>query len=373
MCPGRTPPRVRGRGDLPCLTGARPHTQHGCREGDTLAQEIRLLVGDDSNLVLLRSADNARTWSDPETLIADVEVPTIVGAPDGSVYAGTRGKGLFCSRDGVSDWQAVVTLPELAIVRSLCFGQGRFIAGTEPAGVYERDSRGEWHPLGDIMRTPGAEEWFYPVPTEAVHIRYLALDPHEHNRIYAAVQVGGVAISPDNGATWEDKRNLDLDVHMVEPHPSRPGVVYAGTGGGGFYRSTDYGETWECISEGLGNFVVQFTLDPHDPDRIYLGTGRGHPPHWAKTGGAGGEMFRSDDAGQTWRKLSGNLPDPMGSRINTVVVDPGNQENVFFAGGLNFRGTVAQDGGVYLSGDAGESWQRILASREPLALWCSRG
>jgi len=146
---------------------------------------------------------------------------------------------------------------------------------------------------------------------------------------------------------------------MIEPDPVRPGVVYAGTGGGGMYRSRDYGDTWDCISEACGTFVVQFAIDPKVPDRLYLGTGRGHVPSWAKVPeGAQGEMWRSDDAGETWRRLDGGLPGPMKTRIVAVHVNAEDSQHVFFSGD-NPRN--APDGGVYHSPDAGETWTRIAA------------
>src|SRR2546430_27206 len=81
--------------------------------------------------------------------------------------------------------------------------------------------------------------------------------------------------------------------------PWRPGVVYAGTGGGGLYKSTDYGDNWEFISEPCGPFVVQFALDPKTPDRIYMGTARGGVRSWdTDPNGAHGEIWRTDDAGE---------------------------------------------------------------------------
>jgi len=194
-----------------------------------------------------------------------------------------------------------------------------------------------------------------------VRIRHLATDPHAPDRIYAAVQVGGVAISPDNGSSWYDRRNLDLDVHMVEADPRRPGVVYAGTGGGSLYKSADYGESWECISPDCGNFVVQFAIDPRDSDRLYLGTGRGGAQ------GGRGEMWRSDDAGARWRKLDGGLPEELRSRIGAVHVDSEAPDNVFFSGDLPRGGP---DSGVYHSPDAGETWRVLAPLPQVVSLCC---
>jgi photosystem II stability/assembly factor-like uncharacterized protein len=281
------------------------------------------------------------------------------------VYVGTRGHGILRSRDGLRSWEPVETPAALQKVRSLYVDGERFLAGIEsvpePVGVFEWQDQEEWHRLGDLAACSGSSEWWYPRKDVGVHIRHLAVDPHVRDRMYAAVQVGGVAISPDGGSSWRDRRNLDLDVHMVEADPRRPGVVYAGSGGGGLYKSADYGDTWQCVSEGCGNFVVQFAIDPRDSDRLYLGTGRGGAQ------GGRGEMWRSDDAGANWRKLRGGLPEELRCRIGAVHVDGDAPDNVFFSGDLP-RGNP--DSAVYHSPDAGETW-RVLAPLPQVVSLCS--
>jgi photosystem II stability/assembly factor-like uncharacterized protein len=332
-------------------------------------ENVQLLAGDDTGLALLQSGDGGATWSAPECVLDDAEVATLA-SENGVVYVGTRGRGLLRSTGSLRDWEPVEVPPALQNVRCISTRGGRFLVGTEPAGVYEWIDRQRWQPVGDVWSIAGSSEWFYPVPTEAVHVRHIAVEPDDPQTIYSAIQVGGVAISRNNGRSWTDRRNLDLDVHMVEPDPMQRGRLYAGSGGGGLYESVDGGESWTCISEACGNFVVQFAIAPSEPNRVYLGTAKGHPPAWVNAGGARGEMFRSDDRGHTWNKLSGGLPAQMESRVNAVAVDPANSDRVFFGGGLAYKGAVAADGGVYGSQDGGHSWRKLLSARETLALWC---
>ena len=116
-------------------------------------------------------------------------------------------------------------------------------------------------------------------------------------------------------------------------------------------------------------------MDPADPERLYLGTGRGGVPSWANPGGARGEMFRSDDGGSSWQKLSGGLPDQMESRITALTINHADPNHVFFGAGLPSRANRpmrASDAGVYHSANHGESWQQIVpfANGEPPAIWC---
>jgi photosystem II stability/assembly factor-like uncharacterized protein len=337
-----------------------------------MAKEMRVLAGSDSGLFELKSSNGGESWESPRQLMSDVEISTIAQAPDGAVYVGTRYKGLFRGKGDLSSWEQIETPAELQHTRALHIDGDRFLAGNEanpaPLAIFEWDGRKNWQSLGDMSACSGSAEWFYPrQPEEGVHIRHLTVDPHKPERIYTALQVGGVGISPDGGKTWYDRRNLDLDVHMVEASPSEAGVVYAGSGGGGLFKSTDYGDTWTCVSEELGEFVVQFAVDPTNTKRVYLGTARGGPREWRNSPevGAKGEMFRSDDGGGTWKRLSGGLPDLMQGRVNTIMIDPEEPNNVFFTGG---HAKQAPGSGVMFSPDAGETWRPVAPLDEVIAI-----
>lgn len=346
--------------------------------------ELNLLIGTETGLALLRSEDGGGSWGEVEAVAPEVEAHALRGAPDGDIYLGTRGRGLFRSAGDLRRWEAIETPLEAQKIRSLCWAGDSLLVGTEagennapPVAVYAWSPRSGWEAMGDLTSCPGASQWFYPAPLEEVHVRWLSVDPHQTGRVYAAVQVGGVGITPDLGRTWYDRRNLDVDVHMVEPDPARPGIVFAGAGGSGsgFYRSADSGETWQGLAEDCGHFVVQFALDPRDSKRIYLGTARGRVTDWATPPKAQGEVFRSEDGGDTWGKLQGGLPEFMESRINVVYVDQEEPDHVYFGGGLPSGARnpgIANDAGVYHSPNRGETWQKIfpLDRGEPLALWC---
>ena len=326
--------------------------------------ETTLLAGSELGLYALRSGDNGKSWGEAEALVPDVEVTDVKAAPDGTIYLGTRGRGVLRSKGARLDaWEQVEAPPAMQKVRSLSITPERFLAGTEatpaPVAVFEWEDQEQWQQLGDLSACSGSSQWWYPRSDVGVHVRHLARDPHAPDRVYAAMQVGGVALSDDGGRSWSDRRNLDLDVHMVEPDPKRPGVVYAGTGGGGMYRSSDFGDTWQCISEGCGSFVVQFAIDPSDNDRLYLGTGRGGAQ------GGRGEVWRSDDAGSTWQKLGGSLPEELGCRIGSMHVDPESSESVFFSCDLPRKHA---DSGVYHSPDRGETWRRLTNIPQVVAL-----
>jgi photosystem II stability/assembly factor-like uncharacterized protein len=325
--------------------------------------DVALLAGTEAGLYILRSKDDGKTWSEPKVALPETDVTDLAAAPDGTVYVGTVGRGVLRGADGLTSFTETDTPDALKKVRSLHIDGDSVLAGSEsrphPVGVFRWQEHEEWQELGDLTAgCSGSAEWHYPVPTIGVHVRHVSRDPHKSERLYAAMQVGGVAISPDNGQSWYDRRNLDLDVHMIEADPRRPGVVYAGSGGGGLFKSTDYGDSWELTSEECGRFVVQFAIDPDVPDRLFLGTARGGVRSWqTDPAGARGEMWRSDDAGAHWRKLAGGLPEFLASRVGAMHIAVHNSKQVFF-GCDNPRG--GKDNGVYQSLDSGETWRKIL-------------
>ena len=180
--------------------------------------------------------------------------------------------------------------------------------------------------------------------------------------------------SLDGGATWQRVLYKDANTGASDLaiDPKNPSVLYAalwesrlgptedgnefeGTGGG-LYKSTDGGTTWHQLTTGLPNNAVQFdvAIAPSQPTRLYVALSTttpaapGTPAAPAEDAGKGPGIYRSDDAGATWTKITtdtrpagkiggGDLPVP--------VVDPKNPDVVYVAS------TVAMK-----SSDGGKTW-----------------
>ncbi len=178
----------------------------------------------------------------------------------------------------------------------------------------------------------------------------------------------GVWKSTDAGKTWifiglEDTRHIG----RIRVHPTNPDIVYVAAMGDlwqssearGVYKSTDGGESWDKIlfvSEDAG--AVDLVFEPGNPRIIYASTWNVHrTPHSLSSGGPGSDLWKSTDSGATWEKLTEleNMPAaPRG--IIGVTVSPANPDRVWAI-------IEAEDGGVFRSDDAGETWVKTSSDR----------
>ncbi len=155
-------------------------------------------------------------------------------------------------------------------------------------------------------------------------------------------QIGGLAIDPKN----ENRVFVAVLGHPYGPNPER-----------GVYRTTDGGKTWEKVlykDENTG--AVQVTIDPVNPNIIYADMWAGRQGPWENGAWNGPEsgLFKSVDGGNTWKKLTSGLPTPAEglSRIGFCIApsDPNRLYATVDAGDA---------GGIYRSDDAGETWKRL--------------
>ncbi len=144
-------------------------------------------------------------------------------------------------------------------------------------------------------------------------------------------------------------------VDAVQCDPSKPGTWYAGFGSGNLWKTSDHGLSWKPIFVDQSALSIgDFTLAPSNPDIIYLGTGEYlKKPRNFTLPGTG--VFRSDDAGKTWRHLG------LGQswHIAKIKVHPQNPDIAFVAV-LGHLWTPNPERGVYRTVDGGKTWVRVL-------------
>ncbi|HEU4994283.1 MAG TPA: hypothetical protein VFT29_05660 [Gemmatimonadaceae bacterium] len=220
---------------------------------------------------------------------------------------------------------------------------------------------------GVYKSTDGGSTWQHMGLREAQQIPMIAVDPISAFRIFVAVlghpygpsKERGIYRSLDGGQTFTPVLQRDENVggNDVDIDPTNAQVVYANLwehrqgpwenaawtgGGGGLYKSLDGGETWKQLTNGLPPTTnqVNLAIAPSNSRRLYAAVASNGPP--ATVG-----IYRSDDAGETWTKITddtrpaariggGDLPNP--------VVDPKNPDVVIMATTVSMKST---DGGKH--------------------------
>ena len=139
--------------------------------------------------------------------------------------------------------------------------------------------------------------------------------------------------------------------------PGQPKLFYMGTTGGGVWRTTDGGQTYENISDGyFGGSIGSVAVAPSDPNVIYVGGGevtvRGNVS-------SGYGMWKTTDAGQTWRFLG--LPNSR--HIPRIAIDPSNPD-IVYAAVLGDLYKPTPERGVYKSINGGKTWKKVLFSND---------
>ena len=174
----------------------------------------------------------------------------------------------------------------------------------------------------------------------------------------------GVYRSIDGGRSWthlglEDTRQIG----RIRVHPQNPDLLYVAALGHahgpnserGVFRSRDGGKTWEKIlflNEEVGSHDL--ALDPHNPRILYAALWRTRRlPHTLESGGEGCGLYKSTDGGDTWTDISRNKGLPSGLLGKIGVAVSGAQKDRVWAI------VEAEDGAVFRSDDAGATWERL--------------
>ncbi|RLC76776.1 MAG: hypothetical protein DRI61_12680, partial [Chloroflexi bacterium] len=271
------------------------------------------------------SPDGGKTWRKVST---PFKVPAaLLTLPSGTIYAGElepaplEGRyGVYRSEDGGNSWvnTGQAGFPPTLSVLSLAGIGSTIYAGSFQGVFLSRDGGRTWEDTGSLG---------------SLFIPQAALSPWEPDTIYACTS-RGLYRSRDAGESWEPLIE-GWGVESISFHPTRPGILYAGVIGQGAWLSYDYGSTWQPLSSSLqGLGIATLVVDREDEhlqyalivfDRIYRSTDGGeswhsvwegmllsdealflaqapHPPYtlWAGTREA---LYRSDDKAARWERV----------------------------------------------------------------------
>lgn len=237
------------------------------------------------------------------------------------------------------------------------------LLGTQ-GGIFRTTNKGKtWRWVRNGF--PPTQRYSYSAPIGAI-----CFDPQTPNIVYAGIGrprqareggsgegQGAIYRSNDGGISWQriDNGQLPKDavISDIEVKPDDSNTILVATNKGVF-RSDDGGQTWQLSNNGLPHhFVQELAFAPSQPNRVYLTllTTSREGQEW------NGGVYRSDDAGRTWKPCSGNLPKRVGpdlyrqSNYGEIVVDP-RDHNVVYVGGRSWWNP-----GVYKTTDGGQTWQ----------------
>jgi photosystem II stability/assembly factor-like uncharacterized protein len=313
-----------------------------------MAKPGTILVGTIGQGVMI-SADDGESWTRTgmrQGMHSDCIVRALLQDPrrPDVVYAGTD-LGLYASDDGGIHWRLVDTPMRGSMVWSLAIDPVDpkvMFAGTgtpSKPGIYRStDSSKTWEHLAvDIAaECPNVG---IPRPTG------IAIDPVDHRHVWVGLEVDGVRHSADGGETWTKVNGQipNLDVHNVLVVAGPPKTVFTVVNDD-VWRSTDDGGTWQPARAREvfpWHYPRGIAVKPNDSRTVFVTVGDTTP-------GRIGTVMRSRDTGATWQSLG--LPVQPNSAVWTVSVPASAPDTVMAA---------SRYGYLYRSDDGGESWRKL--------------
>src|SRR5487761_2018548 len=237
------------------------------------------------------------------------------------------------------------------------------------------DGGATWQPVGKEFvydGVPGTHQWYdgTPHPWEFARVWHLEPSLTDPDTVLAGVEDAALFASSDAGASWSEMSGLrqhysgsqwqpgagGMCLHTIIVSPRDPQRITVAISAAGAFRSDDAGATWRPINKGLlsgeipseaaevGHCVHHIAMNPTRPDVLFM------QKHW--------DVMRSDDAGDSWTEVSGNLPSDFGFAIDvhahepdTVFVVPITSDSEHFPPEGKLR--------VYRSRSGGNEWEAL--------------
>lgn len=320
------------------------------------------------------------------SLIPHVDHHDLTFDANGNILIGTDG-GMYRMIDGTNTWEDIENIPTTQFYRTAYnpHEPDQFYGGTQDNGT-QSGTRGEMVDWADIGFGDGFQPVFHPNNPDTFYIesqngviyrtenggnsfliitdflgpgeprawdmQYI-MSPHNPDILYAGtdrLHIGypnsfPVPWTPISGVLSEPTAQSNPRFHLISTLSESPvdsALIYVGTSDAKVHRRNPDTDTWTDISAGLpGRYVTDVVASPDEGNVVFV----------AHSGYRDGEyiphVHRSDDRGDNWIDISGDLPQ---LAVNDLFVMPNNFSQVIFA---------ATDGGLYASLDGGNDWERL--------------
>jgi len=237
-------------------------------------------------------------------------------------------------------------------------------AGVEDAALFRSTDGGvSWHELAGLRGHGTGPKWQPGAGGMCLHT--IIQDPKNPNRIYIAISAAGAFRTDDRGKTWrpinrglrsqyipDPEAEVGHCVHHVAFHPSRPDVLFMQKHWD-VMRSDNGGDSWHEVSGDLpSDFGFVIDVHAHEPETIYVVPIKSDGEHFVPDGKL--RVYRSRSGGNEWEPLTNGLPQRdcyVNVLRDAMAVDSLDSCGVYF-------GTTG--GQVYASSDAGDSWNPIV-------------
>jgi photosystem II stability/assembly factor-like uncharacterized protein len=237
-------------------------------------------------------------------------------------------------------------------------------AGVEDAALFKSTDAGQtWHELGGLRDAKGA---LWQPGAGGMCLHTIVLDPTDANRIYVAISAAGAFRTDDGGATWlpinkglvspwelpDPQAEVGHCVHSIAMHKNRPGVLFMQKHWD-VMRSDNAGDLWRDISGNLpSDFGFPIAVHAHEPETVYVVPIKSDSEHFPPEGKL--RVYRSRAGGTEWEALTDGLPQSdcyVNVLRDAMAVDTLNSCGIYF-------GTTG--GQVYVSPDGGDHWRTIV-------------
>ena len=278
--------------------------------------KVRVLVGTKKGAFVLTSDGTRKRWKVSGPHFAGWEIYHIKGSPvdPDRIYASQT-----------SDWFGQI------IQRSDDGGKTWKTPGSSPDGMPKGESN-----MFVYDGVPGTHQWYDGTqhPWEFKRVWHLEPSLNDPDTVYAGVEDAALFRTTDGGKSWHELSGLrkhdtgpkwqpgagGMCLHTILLDPSNPERMSIAISAAGAFRTDDGGTTWKPINRGLhsqyipypnaevGHCVHRIAMHPSRPNNLFM------QKHW--------DVMRSDDAGDSWREVSGNLPSDFGFPIDVHAHEP---------------------------------------------------